>query len=83
MENNFNFILILITLLINILSTLGILYLTKFSFKSSNVDNKRCILLTDRELKLTQLAIILFWSCFFINLFHNIYIYFDEIKIDF
>lgn len=83
MENSFNFILILVILFINILSILGMLFLTKFSFYSSNIDNKRYILLTDTELKLTQLAIVLFWTCFFINFFHNIYIYFDKIKIDF
>lgn len=83
MENSFNFILILIILIINILSILGMLFLTKFSFQSSNIENKRCILLSDTELNLTKLAIVLFWICFFINLFHNIYNYFDKIKIDF
>jgi hypothetical protein len=83
MENSFNFILILATLVINILSILGILFLTKFSFQSSNTDNKRCILLSDTELKLTLLAIVLFWICFLLNIFHNLYINFDKIKIDF
>jgi len=83
MENSFNFIFIFFGLVVNIMSILGIFYLTKFSFRSSNVENKRCILLTDTEVKLTRFAIILFWFSFFINLFSNMYVYFDKIKIDF
>ena len=83
MKNYINFILIIIVLIINILAMLGMFYLTKFSFESSNLDNRRTITLTDTEIMFTKVAVILFWVSFFVTLYHNLYLHFDNIKIDF
>jgi hypothetical protein len=83
MEKYISFILIIFVLIINIIAMLGMFYLTKFSFESSNLDNKRTITLTDTELMFTKVAVILFWISFFVTLSHNLYLHFDNIKIDF
>ena len=42
----------------------GQYYLTQFSFKSTSVGDARTLVLTDTQLGLTRLAIVLFWILF-------------------
>ena len=60
-----------------IIAILGMVYLTKFSFENTSIDNKRTIELTDTELTFSKITVVLFWISFVLTAMFRLYVFFQ------
>jgi len=63
-----------------IIAILGMVYLTKFSFENTSIDNKRTIELTDTELTFSKITVVLFWISFVLTAMFRLYVSFSNIN---
>jgi len=77
MKNPVILFFILAMLVLYIIAILGMVYLTKFSFESTSINNKRTIELSDTELTFTKITVVLFWISFVLTVMFRLYIFFQ------
>jgi len=77
MKNPVILFFILAMLVLYIIAILGMVYLTKFSFESTSINNKRTIELSDTELTFTKITVVLFWISFVLTAIFRLYIFFQ------
>lgn len=77
MKNPVILFFILAMLVLYIIAILGMVYLTKFSFESTSINNKRTIELSDTELTFSKITVVIFWISFVLTAIFRLYMFFQ------
>ena len=70
------FFILAAILVLYIISILGMVFLTKFSFQNTSINNKRTVELSDTELTFSKITVVIFWISFILTIIFKLYIFF-------